>query len=55
MEGLQDDRNRVFAWADSNNMKFNSEKFKLLLYGNNQEIKLNNIYFSADENIVDEK
>ena len=45
----------MFAWADNNNMKFNSEKFELLRYGKNEEIKLNTIYFSADDNIIEEK
>ena len=55
VESLQEDLNRVFAWADTNNMKFNSDKFELLRYGKDEEIKFNTIYFSADDKIIEEK
>ena len=36
-------------------MKFSSEKFELLSYGKNEAIKENTVYFSGDENIIEEK
>ena len=55
VESLQEDLNRVFAWADTNNMKFNSDNFEMLRYGKDEEIKFNTIYFSADDKIIEEK
>ena len=31
---LQDDLNRIYAWAANNNMSFNGEKFEIMRYGN---------------------
>ena len=36
-------------------MKFNSDKFELLRYGKNQQIKDETIYFSADNDPIEEK
>ena len=30
---------KLYKWADTNNMKFNANKFELLRYGKEQEIK----------------
>jgi hypothetical protein len=51
---MQADLDEVFQWAD-NNMKFNSDKFELLRYGNNEAIKGNTVYFSGDENIIEKR
>ena len=55
VEAMQVDLDKVFAWADTNNMKFNSEKFELLRYGKDEELKFNTLYFSADDNLIEEK
>ena len=38
---LQNDLHKQYKWADTNNniMKFNANKFELLRYGKEQEIK----------------
>ena len=36
---LQNDLLKLYKWADTNNMKFNANKFGLLRYGIDQEIK----------------
>ena len=36
---LQNDLLKLYKWADTKNMKFNANKFELLLYGKEQEIK----------------
>ena len=36
---LQNDLHKLYTWADTNNMKFNVNKFELLRYGKEQEIK----------------
>ena len=36
---LQEDLNKVFSWATENNMQFNGEKFELLRYGPNTNLK----------------
>ena len=36
---LQKDIDSVYKWADTNNMSFNCDKFEVLRYGYNQELK----------------
>ena len=36
---LQNNLHKLYKWANTNNMKFNANKFELLLYGKEQEIK----------------
>ena len=55
VEFMQADLDKAFQWADNNNMKFSSEKFELLSYGKNEAIKENTVYFSGDENNIEEK
>ena len=55
VEFMQADLDKAFQWADNNNMKFSSEKFELLSYGKNEAIKENTVYFSGDDNIIEEK
>ena len=50
---LQEDLNRVFIWAEENNMEFNEEKFQLLRYGNNQDIKLHTKYETKSEKEIE--
>ena len=46
---LQNDLHKLYKWADANNMKFNANKFKLLRYGKEQEIKSAKTYKSFDD------
>ena len=37
---LPNDLHKLYEWADTNNMKLTTNKFELLRYGKEQEIKL---------------
>ena len=52
---LQNDLHRLYKWADRNNMKFNANKFELLRYGNEQEIKSATTCKLYDESNIDDK
>ena len=41
---LQEDIDHVFTWAEDNNMEFNEEKFQLIRYGTNKDIKTQTKY-----------
>ena len=45
---------KIFEWAEENNMQFNSEKFQLLRYGKNENLKLEN-YHTKDGTIIQRK
>ena len=55
VEKIQADLNKIYKWAEENNMLFNKNKFELLRYGTNTEIKHSTFYLSADEEIIEEK
>ena len=46
---------RFYRWGDKNNSVFNEEKFMLLRYGKNAEIKENTMYFTPQMYSVIEK
>ena len=52
---LQNNLHKLYIWADTNNMKFNANKFELLQYGKEQEIKTATIYKSYDDSNIDSK
>ena len=52
---LQNDLHKLYKWADISNMKFNANKFELLRYGKEQEIKSSTIYKSYDDSNIDDK
>ena len=52
---LQNDLHQLCKWADTNNMKFNANKFELLLHGKEQEIKSATTYKSYDDSNIDDK
>ena len=52
---LQNDLHKLFKWADTNNMKFNANKFELLRYEKEQEIKSATTYNSYDDSNIDHK
>ena len=39
VEMFQDEINKIYRWQASNNMHFRSDKFELLRFGNNIELK----------------
>ena len=45
----------LYKWADTNNMKFNANKFELLRYGKEQEIKSATTHKSHDDSNIDDK
>ena len=52
---LQNVLHKLYKWADTNNMKFNANKFELLLYGKEQEIKSATTYQLYDDSNIDDK
>ena len=52
---LQNDLNKLYKWANTNNMKFNANIFELLRYGKEQEIKSATTYKSYDDSNIDDK
>ena len=54
---LQNDLHKLYKWADTkfNNMKFNANKFELLRYGKEQEIKSATTYKSYDDSNIGDK
>ena len=55
VEYLQNDLDKIYSWAEQNNMLFNNGKFELLRYGQNEDIKFSTFYLSADNEIIEEK
>ena len=52
---LQEDLERIYSWAVTNNMLFNSKKFELLRYGSNAVLKAETTYLSDNHNIIETK
>ena len=52
---LQNDLYKLNKCSDTNNMKFNANKFELLRYGKEQEIKSPTTYKSYDDSNIDDK
>ena len=52
---MQEDLNRIYAWAEKNNMEFNSKKFELLRFGTVDEAKDSTIYKTSSGEIIQEK
>ena len=52
---LQNDLHELYKWADTNNMKFNANKFELMRHGKVQEIKSATTYKSYDDSNIDDK
>ena len=53
VEDLQEDLERMYDWARSNNMFFNGTKFQVVRYGPNEDLKNNTSYFTDADEIVD--
>ena len=52
---LQNYLHMLYKQADTNNMKFNANKFELLRYGKEQEIKSGTTWKSYDDSYIDDK
>ena len=52
---LQNDLHKLYKWADTNNMKFNANKFELLRYGKEQEIISATTDKSYDDSNIDDE
>ena len=52
---LKNDFHKLYKWADTNNMKFNANKFELLRYGKEQEIKSATTNKSYDDSNIDDE
>ena len=52
---LQNDLHKLYKWADTNNMKFNANKFELLRDGKEQEIKSATTNKSYDDSNIADK
>ena len=52
---LQNDLQKLYKWANANNMKFNANKFELLRYEKEQEIKSATTYKSYDDSNINDK
>ena len=52
---LQNNLHNLYKWTDTNNMKFNANKFEHLRYGKEQEIKFATTYISYDDSNIDHK
>ena len=56
LEEFQDDLEKLYKWAEENNMAFNGTKFELLRYGYNEELKTLSNYLTPEaENVIDVK
>ena len=54
-KALQLDLEKVYEWPERNNMEFNSLKFELLRYGDDDEIKTTTQNFNSIRTIIEEK
>lgn len=52
---LQNDLEKLYQWANHNNMQFNDVKFELLRYGNNTNLKEATNYYSNNGQLIEEK
>ena len=56
VEALQEDLEKLYQWQKHNNMDFNSNKFEVLRYGWNQELKESTDYLTPDaDNFIERK
>ena len=48
VEELQKNLDKLYQWEVNNKMKFNGEKFPLLRYGPDEDMKKDTLYFTGD-------
>ena len=55
VSNLQENLDKIYKWEAKNNIKFNGDKFLVIRYGRNQDIKEDTCYFTGDiEHIIEE-
>ena len=52
MVKLQNDLNKIYRWAESNNLEFNDLKFEVVQYGDDEELKSSHLYVSSSKQII---
>ena len=52
---IQEDLDRIYQWAEANNMLFNSTKFECMRYGANEHIKNTTSYLSDTSKVIERK
>ena len=55
VENLQEDLNKLYDWANTNNMVFNGTKFQVIRYGHDEDLKNDPIYFTYDKKDIIER
>ena len=54
VQELQDELDKLYKWAEDNNMKFNGKKFQVVRYGKDENLKDETLYFTENtEHIVE--
>ena len=46
VQELQDELDKLYKWAEDNNMKFNGKKFQVVRYGKDENLKDETLYFT---------
>ena len=55
-EKLQHELNKLYDWQKRSNMNFNDDKFEVIKYGNNRNLKEDTLYFTPEyANIIERK
>ena len=52
---LQTDLNKIYQWVERKNLELNGEKFQLLIYGKNTNLKENTKYYDPNGNEIVEE
>ena len=56
VEELQNDLDLIYNWQKENNMRFNSNKFEMLRYGRQEDLKESTNYLTPDfEDLIEVK
>ena len=55
VEQMQEDLQKIYQWGKRNNMEFNSEKFQVIRYGRDLNLKKSTDYFTGDFDEVIER
>ena len=52
---IQTSLNSIFKWVNQNNTEFNTDKFKCVKYGRNEDLKCLSHYTNQDNKLLQEK
>ena len=55
VEVLQDDLEKLYSWAQENNMVFNGTKFQVIRYGHNEDLRNSTEYFTEGKKFIFER